>query len=395
MLLVIALHTSNLVEDKKMFDISRQNILTLSVLFLVFSLLSPWFVMVGNTSSDYHKNLDKEDDSMSTQLTIKESYYLDKVVVHERTEDGKETLFGIDADSESQTEVYTFYEDSLESTSGTTSAVFGYMHGIYKLVLFVLVIRIGLLFGDSVLDSNKTLLFTSLTMAIIAIFFLFGFKNAYISTYDRTILENDSPGEPDANMTFIVGFANTSTPNFRADYNQITETYRYEKFRIDFPTADDIESGQYFYFNSGSNVGKYYVWFDKNGDGMSDKPYVSGRVGIAVNLSEFNQQQNESREALRDSTYLSLVSSTSDEFTIEKEMTFRIIMTATAHGETDNFQNYDVDSLGWNVIENGGIDTTTETIYSPLENSVRWHPSTGFILFFISSLLDFTYRNRD
>ena len=78
-----------------MFDISRQNILTLSVLFLVFSLLSPWFVMVGNTSSDYHKNLDKEDDSMSTQLTIKESYYLDKVVVHERAEEGKETFFGI------------------------------------------------------------------------------------------------------------------------------------------------------------------------------------------------------------------------------------------------------------------------------------------------------------
>ena len=73
----------------------------------------------------------------------------------------------------------------------------------------------------------------------------------------------------------------------------------------------------------------------------------------------------------------------------------RIGKMATAHGETDNFQNYDVNNLGWNVIENGGIDTTTETIYSPLENSVRWHPSTGFILFFISSLLDFTYRNRD
>ena len=43
----------------------------------------------------------------------------------------------------------------------------------------------------------------------------------------------------------------------------------------------------------------------------------------------------------------------------------------------------------------GGIDNTDTTFYSPLENSVRWNPSIGFVLFFFSSLIDFTYRNKD
>ena len=273
---------------------------------------------------------------MITQTKIKEMYYLDKVVTHSKSEDGKKTFLGIDADTESQSASYTFYEDSLESSSGTTNSIFGYMHSIYKVVLFILVVRLGLLFGDSVLDTNKTLLFTSLTMLLIVILFLFGFKNAYISTFDATILENDTPNEPDTNMTFIAGFGNTSTPNFRLDYNEITETYRYESYSINFPEPDWIGSGSYFYFNSGANINEYYVWFDKNGDGTSDKPYVPNRTEIVVDLSEFNQQQNNSREALRDSTYSSLVSNTLNDFTIVKSDSVRqLIFTATTYGETN------------------------------------------------------------
>ena len=381
---------------RKMFELNRKNISILSVLLLVFSLLSPWFVLVDTTSSEYHKDQDKENDSMITQTKIKEMYYLDKVVTHSKSEDGKKTFLGIDADTESQSASYTFYEDSLESSSGTTNSIFGYMHSIYKVVLFILVVRLGLLFGDSVLDTNKTLLFTSLTMLLIVILFLFGFKNAYISTFDATILENDTPNEPDTNMTFIAGFGNTSTPNFRLDYNEITETYRYESYSINFPEPDWIGSGSYFYFNSGANINEYYVWFDKNGDGTSDKPYVPNRTEIVVDLSEFNQQQNNSREALRDSTYSSLVSNTLNDFTIVKSDSVRqLIFTATTYGETNNLQNNDVNNLDWNTLENGGIDETVNSIYSPLENSVRWNPSIGFILFFFSSALDFIYRNKD
>jgi hypothetical protein len=378
-----------------MVELNRQNISILSVLFLVFSLLSPWFVLVDTLSSDYHKDQDKENDSMSTQTKIKEMYYLDKVVTHSKTEDGKKTFFGIISDTESQSASYTFYEDSLESSSGTTNSIFGYMHGIYKVVLFILVVRLGLLFGDSVLDTNKTLLFTSLTMLLIVILFIFGFKNAYVSTFDATILENDTPNERDTNMTFIAGFGNTSSPNFRTDYVETVETYRYETSRISLPQADLIESGSYFYFNSGANINEYYVWFDKNGDGTSDKPYVTNRIEIVVDLSEFNGQQNQSQEALRDSTYSSIVSNTANAFTLVKEGSSSIILTATTYGETDNINNYNVNGLDWSTQEDGGIDSTEATFYSPLENSVRWNPSIGFVLFFISSLLDFTYRNKD
>jgi len=378
-----------------MFDNIRTHTSTFSVLFLVLSLLSPWFVMVTTQSSEYHEDLDKDGNSMINKSTVKESYYLDKSVVSIKLEEGEKTTFGIDIDQEEHEASYTFYEDSLEGTSGVTNALFGYMHSIYKVVLLILVIRIGLLFGESTLDSSKTLLFTSLIMLIILSFFIFGFKNAYISTYDMTILENDTPDEPDVNMTFIAGFGNNSLPNFRADYDEIIETYRYEQFVIELPEANWIDSGDYFTFNSGSDVNKYYVWYDKNGDGSTDKPYVTNRVEIRVDISEFTAPQNQSREALRDETFTYIASQITNVLTIQKEDTIRIIFTATQYGETENIQNQNVDSLGTDVRENGGIDQTVNTIYSPLETKVRWHPSWGFAFFLVSACLNLVYRNED
>jgi len=378
-----------------MFDNVRTHTSTFSVLFLVLSLLSPWFVMVTTQSSEYHEDLDKDGNSMINKSTVKESYYLDKSVVSIKLEEGEKTTFGIDIDQEEHEASYTFYEDSLEGTSGVTNALFGYMHSIYKVVLLILVIRIGLLFGESTLDSSKTLLFTSLIMLIILSFFIFGFKNAYISTYDMTILENDTPDEPDVNMTFIAGFGNNSLPNFRADYDEIIETYRYEQFVIELPEANWIDSGDYFTFNSGSDVNKYYVWYDKNGDGSTDKPYVTNRVEIRVDISEFTAPQNQSREALRDETFTYIASQITNVLTIQKEDTIRIIFTATQYGETENIQNQNVDSLGTDVRENGGIDQTVNTIYSPLETKVRWHPSWGFAFFLVSACLNLVYRNED
>ena len=378
-----------------MFENLREHASTMSVLFLVLSLLSPWFVMVTTQSSEHHEDLDKDKDTMIDKSTMKESYYLDKSVVSLKSEEGKKTTFGVDADDEDYDASYTFYEDSLEGSSGTTNSVIGYMHSIYKIVLLILVIRVGLLFGESALDSNKTLLFTSLIMFIILTLFLFGFKNAYISTYDRTILENDTPNEPDVNMTFIIGLGNNSIANYQIDYNEIIETYRYEKFLIGLPEAGSIDSGDYFYFNSGSNVNEYYVWFDKNGDGSSDKPYVTNRVEIRVDISEFTDSQNWSREALRDETFIALNSKITTDLTIQKDGTNEIIFTATQHGETENIQNQNVDNLDYYVQENGGIDQTVNSIYSSLETKVRWHPSWGFAFFLVSACLNLIYRNED
>ena len=81
--------------------------------------------------------------------------------------------------------------------------------------------------------------------------------------------------------------------------------------------------------------------------------------------------------------------------TIQKEDTIRIIFTATQYGETENIQKQNVDSLGTDVRENGGIDQTVNTIYSPLETKVRWHPSWGFAFFLVSACLNLVYRNED
>ena len=378
-----------------MFENLREHASTLSVLFLVLSLLSPWFVMVTTQSSEYHEDLDKDKDSMIDKSTMKESYYLDKSVVSFKSEEGKKTLLGIDADDEDHDASYTFYEDSLEGSSGSTNSIIGYMHSIYKVVLLIVVIRVGLLFGESALDSNKTILFTSLIMFIILTLFLFGFKNAYISTYDMTILENDTPNEPDVNMTFIAGFGNNSIANYQVDYNEIIETYRYEKFVIGLPEANWINSGSYFYFNSGSDINEYYVWFDKNGDGSSDKPYVTNRIEIRVDISEFTDSQNFSREALRDETFLALNSKITNDLTLQKDGSHDILFTATQYGETQNIQNYDVNNLEYYVQENGGIDQTVNSIYSSLETKVRWHPSWGFAFFLVSACLNLIYRNED
>ena len=378
-----------------MFEAFKNNISTFSVVFLVLSILSPWFVMASTQSSEYHENLDKDGDNMIIKTSMKESYFLDKSVVSSKYEEGEKTTFGVDADYEEHDALHTFYEDSLEGNSGVTSSLFGYMHSIYKVVLLILVIRVGLLFGESTLDSSKTLLFTSLIMLIILTFFIFGFKNAYISTYDITILENDTPDEPDVNMTFIAGFGNNSLANYRADYNEIIETYRYESFTIDFPMADWIDSGDYFTFNSGSNINKYYVWYDKNGDGSTDKPYVTNRVEIRVDISEFTSFQNQSREAFRDETFTAIKSEITNDLTLQKDGTDQIIFDAIQYGETDNAQNQNVDNLNINIQENGGVDQTTNTIYSPLETSVRWHPSWGFAFFLLSACLNLVYRNED
>ena len=372
--------------DKSIFSI-------VSVLFLFLALLGPWFTISLTESYEYREDYEEDGQIMTYQDKSSSSYYLDKNIVEYSTEEGPKGLLGVDAETESHSGSYTFYEDSLENNGGVTNNIFGFMHSLYKIFLVILLVRIALLFGEGVLDVDRTLLFSSFMIFVLIIFFLFGFKDSYISTYDPVILENDMRGEPDVNMTFIFGFGNISEPNSHLDYREETTSYRYEQFWISLPEANWIETGSYFYFSSGGNINSYYVWFDKNGDGVTDKPSVS-RSEIRVDLSEFNEQQNQSREALRDSTYLSLTAKISNHFTIQKQDSSQIVVTAVAHGETDNIQNQNVNGLDWGVQENGGVDSYYNDIYTSTDTKARWYPSWGLLLLFLSGILDLAYRDN-
>lgn len=383
-----------------MFGMNRTTISILSVSLLLLSLLGPWFTLTYTSYYDYHEDFEKDGQQMTNQVKAKDAYHLDKMITSSKAEAGSKSLLGIDADEESQSATYTFYEYSLENSSGTTSPIFGFMHSLYKIFLLILVIRIGLVFGESVLDIDRTLLFTSATMFLIMLFFLFGFRNSYVSTFDQTIMENDAPGEPDINMTFIAGFGNTSQPNYGLDYNEITETYRYEKFTITAPGAEWLDSGDYFIFTSGKNIKTYYVWFDKNGDGETDKPTDSEltvRTEVRVNISAL--ADNSSAEQLAAEIYDSLESVPSigngvNGFTLTLTGA-EIDVNARRYGETDNPQNVNADNLYLSVTEDGGIDQTTNSVYSALETKVRWYPSWGFALFFLSAVFDLVYRDKE
>jgi len=364
-----------------------------SVSFLFLALLGPWFTISITESYEYREDYREDGQIIAYEDKSSSSYYLDKNIVEYSTEEGPKGFLGIDAETESHSGSYIFYEKNINENEGVTNHIFGFMHSLYKIFLVILLVRVALLFGDGILDVDKAQLFSSLMVFLLILFFLFGFKDSYISTYDNVVLENDMKGEPDVNMTLILGFGNISEPNSQLDYRELTTTYRYEQFSITLPEPDWIESGSYFYFNSGGNINKYYVWFDKNGDGETDKPYITDRSEIRVDLSEFNNQQNQSREALRDSTYLRLVSETLNDFTIQKQDTSQIIVTAVMHGETDNFQNYNVNGLDWDR-EDGGVDEYYNDIYTSRDTNARWYPSWGLLLFFVSGILDLAYRDN-
>ncbi len=229
------------------------------------------------------------------------------------------------------------------------------------------------------------------------LFFLFGFKDSYISTYDNVVLENDIKGEPDVNMTLILGFGNISEPNSHLDYREEITSYRYEQFTLYFYNPSGIDSGSYFYVNSGGNTNMYYVWFDKNGDGTTDDPSISERSGIRVDISEFDGNgENTSRAEYRDATYSALITNALTDFTIQKEGEDRITVTCKLHGETDNAQNQNVDGLEVNTQENGSddVDTYYNDIYTSRDTKARWYPSWGLLLFFVSGILDLAYRDN-
>jgi len=335
---------------------------------------------------------------MHAESTVKQSYYLDRTLVKSSSEVGESGLLGIDAETEYKSGVYVYYEESLESDSGEgfTEVTYGFMYGLYKVFLLILLLRIASFFGENMLDKDvleNVNLLLSVVMLLLILVFIFGFKGSFImDNTDRVILENNAKNEPDVNMTLIIGYGSIIDENTTLDYRESVESYFYEEIQIDAPAADWIDSGDYFYFSSGQDIKQYYAWFDKNGDGTTDKPdpQSGGRIEVHIDISEL--ADNDSREELASEIYGTLESEVSDVFTVALQGT-QVSMVALVYGETENPSNYNVGNFEIYTIDQGRVETYFNDIYSDTETKAMWYPSWGFILFFASALL--TYASRE
>ena len=179
-----------------------------SVVLLFLALMMPWFTMSSSVTFEFRENQEESGKEMRSESTFKESYYLDRAFFKSSSEVGESGLLGIDAEAESKSGVYVYYEESLESDSGSAPATPGFMHSLYKIFLLVLLLRITLFFGENTMGRmNHVNLLLFIVMMVMALVFIFGFTNSYImDNGDRVILENNAKNEPDVNMTLIIGY---------------------------------------------------------------------------------------------------------------------------------------------------------------------------------------------
>ena len=367
-----------------------------SVVLLLLALMMPWFTMSISESYEYRENWEEDGKQITHETTTKQSYYLDRLLLKGSSEEGESGLLGIDAETESKSGTYVYYEQSLEGNSGSAGATSGFMYGLYKIFLLILLLRIALFFAENILDKDileNANLFLSIAMLLLIIVFIFGFKGSFImDNNDRVILEKNAADESDVNMTLIIGLGSVTDENTTLDYRVAVESYFYEEIQIDAPAADWIDSGDYFYFSSGQDIKQYYAWFDKNGDGTTDKPdpQSGGRIEVHIDISEL--ADNDSREELASEIYGTLESEVSDVFTVALQET-QVSMVALVYGETENPSNYNVGNFEIYTIDQGRVETYFNDIYSDSETKAMWYPSWGFILFFASALL--TYASRE
>ncbi len=179
-----------------------------SVVLLFLALMMPWFTMSSSVTFEFRENQEESGKEMRSESTFKQSYYLDRTLGKSSSEVGESGLFGIDAETEYKSGAYVYHAESLESDEGYASATLGFMHGLYKIFLLVLLLRIASFFGENTpghMDHVNLLLF--IVMMIMVLVFIFGFTNSYImDNGDRVILENNAKNEPDVNMTLIIGY---------------------------------------------------------------------------------------------------------------------------------------------------------------------------------------------
>lgn len=193
-----------------------------SVLFLVLALMGPWFTLSVTTTQQYRDNLEESGDVITFQSKGKESYYLDKAFVKFTLQEGQKSLLGIDAETESKSGTYVYYDE--ESGEGLTETTFSFMYGLYKVFLLIALLRLmaylmeNLESLDSLSDSINLLVFGLMMIMIIS--FLVGFTESYImaNETDAVILENNAKNEPDVNMTLIVGTGSIVDQDYNTQY---------------------------------------------------------------------------------------------------------------------------------------------------------------------------------
>ena len=371
-----------------------------SVVLLLLALMMPWFTMSISESYEYRENREEDGKQITHETTTKQSYYLDRLLLKGSSEEGESGLLGIDAETESKSGTYVYYEQSLEGNSGSTGATSGFMYGLYKIFLLILLLRIALFFAENILDKDileNANLFLSIAMLLLIIVFIFGFKGSFImDNNDRVILEKNAADESDVNMTLIIGLGSVTDENTTLDYRVAVESYFYEEIRIDAPPAAWIDSGDYFYFSSGQNISQFYAWFDKNGDGTTDKPspQSGGMIEVHIDISEL--ADNGSSEDMAREIHATLLSEVPDVFTVTlngSAFNQSVNMVALVHGETTDPSNYNVGDFYIYTVNQGRVETDYNNFYSDTETKAMWYPSWGFILFFASALL--TYQSRE
>ena len=374
----------------------------ISVVLLFLALMMPWFTMSSSVTSEFRENQEESGKEMHAESTVKQSYYLDRTLVKSSSEVGESGLLGIDAETEYKSGVYVYYEESLESDSGEgfTEVTYGFMYGLYKVFLLILLLRIASFFGENMLDKDvleNVNLLLSVVMLLLILVFIFGFKGSFImDNTDRVILENNAKNEPDVNMTLIIGYGSIIDENTTLDYRESVESYFYEEIQIDAPAADWIDSGDYFYFSSGQNISQFYAWFDKNGDGTTDKPspQSGGMIEVHIDISEL--ADNGSSEDMAREIHATLLSEVPDVFTVTlngSNSNQSVNMVALIHGATQDPSNYNVGNFYIYTVNQGRVETDYNNFYTDTETKAMWYPSWGSILFFASALL--TYLSRE
>ena len=199
-----------------------------SVLFLVLALMGPWFTLSVTTTQEYRDNFEESGDVIIFQSKGKESYYLDKAFVKFTLQEGQKSLLGIDAETESKSGTYIYYDETLEVTAesgeGFTETTFSFMYGLYKVFLLIALLRLMAYLMEnlesiaSLSDSINLLVFGLMMIMIIS--FLVGFTESYImaNETDAVILENNAKNEPDVNMTLIIGTGSIVDQDYNTQY---------------------------------------------------------------------------------------------------------------------------------------------------------------------------------
>jgi hypothetical protein len=139
------------------------------------------------------------------------------------------------------------------------------------------------------------------------------------------------------------------------EYESIIADVVAEVTEITLPAASNITSNQYFLINSGLDLNKYYVWFNKDSTGVN--PLVIGRIGITVNISSADTAATVAQK-----TANAIVATASLDFSVINNFNGTITVTNTLAGFCTDAENFNVGSGFGVFIEIDGSGSALHTV---------------------------------